>query len=142
MVSFAPDVLVTLDASDGHRDHARIRDITIDVGDELGTPVYLHCLARRLMRRWAERLAEQDPGSTYLHLGELGTPDEDISIVVDTSEHVVAREAAIRVHRSQTSPFEGLPDDLRHEFLTLEHLVGPVTSPVRPRSPARQEELS
>ncbi|TAM93763.1 MAG: PIG-L family deacetylase [Jatrophihabitans sp.] len=29
--AFGPDVLVTLDASDGHRDHARIRDVTIAV---------------------------------------------------------------------------------------------------------------
>ena len=140
VAAFTPDVLVTLDGSDGHRDHARIRDVTIAVGEELGTPVYLHCLARRLMRRWAERLAERDPGSSYLGLGELGTPDQDISIVVDTSEHVAAREAAIRSHRSQISPFEDLPADLRHEFLTLEHLVGPVRALVHPRPAAPQEE--
>jgi LmbE family N-acetylglucosaminyl deacetylase len=135
VTAFAPDVLVTLDASDGHRDHARIRDLTLAVGAEVGVPVYLHCLPRRLMRQWAARLAEADPGSDYLALGELGTAEEEVSLVLDTSEHLSAREEAIRLHRSQTSPFEGLPPDLRHAFLTLEHLIGPVGPAVM--APAR-----
>jgi LmbE family N-acetylglucosaminyl deacetylase len=130
--SFAPDVLVTLDASDGHRDHARIRDVTVQLGQELGLPVYLSCLSRTLMRQWSAWMTEQDPGSDYLALGELGTPDEDITTLVDTTEHLATREAAIALHRSQTSPFEGLPPDLRRDFLTTEHLKGPVTPSVRP----------
>jgi LmbE family N-acetylglucosaminyl deacetylase len=123
---FGPDVLVTLDASDGHRDHARIRDVTIELGRELGTPVYLYCLARRLMKRWADVMTELNPGSSYLELGELGTPDEEIDLVIDTSDWYERRERAIALHRSQTSPFEGLPPDLRREWLTTEHLVGPL----------------
>ena len=126
ILAFDPDVLVTLDASDGHRDHARVRDVTRGIGAELGVPVYLLCLARRLMRQWAELLAARDPGSDYLALGELGTPDEDIDLVVDTQAHYERREAAIQLHRSQTSPFEGLPPDLRREWLTVEHLRGPL----------------
>jgi LmbE family N-acetylglucosaminyl deacetylase len=121
-----PDVLVTLDGSDGHRDHARVRDTTVAVGQELGIPVYLACLSRRLMGEWAAHMSAHDPGSSYLALGELGTPDEDIDLVVDTSAQLERREAAIRLHRSQVSPFEGLPADLRRAFLTREHLVGPV----------------
>ncbi len=126
-----PDVLVTLDGSDGHRDHARVRDTTVAVGRELGIPVYLECLSRRLMAEWAAHMSAQDPGSSYLALGELGTPDEDIDLVLDTSAQLERREAAIRLHVSQTSPFEGLPADLRRAFLTREHLVGPV-GPVGP----------
>ena len=124
--AFDPDALVTLDASDGHRDHARVRDVTLGLGAELGVPVYLLCLARRLMRTWAGLLAERDPGSDYLALGELGTADEEIDLVVDSGAHYERREAAIRLHRSQTSPFEGLPPDLRREWLTVEHLRGPL----------------
>ena len=121
-----PDVVVTLDGSDGHRDHARIRDVTVAVAHEAGVPVYLYCLARRLMRSWAEVMTERDPGSDYLALGELGTPEEDIDVVIDTGAHLAQREAAIRLHRSQTSPFEGLPADLRREWLSVEHLAGPL----------------
>jgi LmbE family N-acetylglucosaminyl deacetylase len=124
--AFGPDVLVTLDASDGHRDHARIRDVTEQVGREEGIPVYLLCLARRLMARWATIMTERDPGSSYLALGELGTPDEQIDLVLDTTQFHAQRERAIAMHVSQTSPFEPLPADLRREWLTTEHLVGPV----------------
>lgn len=120
---FRPDVIVTLDGSDGHRDHARVRDVTVEVAAERDVPVYLQCLSRTLMRRWAEHMHRTHADSVYLALGELGTPDEEITHVVDTSELLRQRWTAIRAHRSQTSPFEGLPDDLAHAFLCREHLA-------------------
>jgi LmbE family N-acetylglucosaminyl deacetylase len=120
-----PRVVVTLDASDGHRDHAHVRDATmrsLDLADAGAERVYLHCLPRALMRRWVDILVERDPDSDYLALGELGTPDDDITTVVDTVEHLADREAAIAIHRSQTAPFEAMPDDLRRRFLVVEHL--------------------
>ncbi len=120
---FAPDVLVTLDGSDGHRDHARIRDVTLAVAAEKGVPAYLHCLPRSAMRRWAEHMATVDPALAHLRLGELGTPDSEVSVVLDSSAFLGQRWAAIRAHRSQRSPFEGLPDDLARAFLTRDHLL-------------------
>jgi LmbE family N-acetylglucosaminyl deacetylase len=120
---FAPDALVTLDGSDGHRDHVRVRDLTVEIGSSLGLPVYLACLPRSLMRRWAEHMRELDPGSAYLAVAELGTPDEELTTVLDTSGHLDARWRAIRAHRSQSSPFDALPDGLAREFLGSEHLV-------------------
>jgi LmbE family N-acetylglucosaminyl deacetylase len=120
-----PAVLITLDASDGHRDHAHVRDATMRSLDLAGAAVervYLHCLPRALMRCWVDILIERDPGSDYLALGELGTPDDDITTIVDTAAHLADREAAIAIHRSQTAPFEAMPDDLRRRFLTVEHL--------------------
>jgi LmbE family N-acetylglucosaminyl deacetylase len=136
VVAFAPDVLVTLDASDGHRDHACVRDATVAVGAELGIDVWLHCLSRRLMRAWAQEMARQDPGSSYLAVGELGTPDDEFAVRIDTSAHLRRREQAIALHRSQVSPFEVLPPGLRREFLTLEHLAGPAGA----TQPATREE--
>jgi N-acetyl-1-D-myo-inositol-2-amino-2-deoxy-alpha-D-glucopyranoside deacetylase len=121
--AFRPNVLVSLDASDGHRDHARMRDVTVAVADDRGLPVYLQCLPRSTMRRWAEHMATVDPELAYLRLGELGTPDEEISVVLDTTVHLEQRWRAIRTHRSQGSPFDGLPDDLARAFLTREHLL-------------------
>jgi LmbE family N-acetylglucosaminyl deacetylase len=118
-----PDVLVSLDAGDGHRDHARARDAAVEVAAERGVPAYLHALPRSLMTRWAEHMATARPEMAHLRYAELGTPDEDVAVVIETARHYEARERAIAVHRSQTSPFEGLPDDLRRAFLTREHLV-------------------
>jgi len=121
--AFGPDLLVTLDGSDGHRDHARVRDAALEVAGERSLPVFLQCLARSTMERWAEHMAAGDRESPYLSLGPLGTPDEQVTDRLDTTAHREARWRAIRVHRSQTSPFEGLPAALADEFLCTEHLV-------------------
>ncbi|HYO39174.1 MAG TPA: PIG-L family deacetylase [Nocardioidaceae bacterium] len=123
---FDPDVLVTLDASDGHRDHVVMRDATLGVGDQLGLPVYLHCLPRSLMQQWVDHMLRDRPETEHLavreQLGELGTPDELVDVVLDQTDHLGARETAISAHRSQTSPFEGLPPELRRAFLGHDHL--------------------
>jgi len=55
-------------------------------------------------------------------LAALGTPDEYLTTVLDTSEHLPARERAMALHVSQSSPFDGLPEDLRRAFLATDHL--------------------
>jgi N-acetyl-1-D-myo-inositol-2-amino-2-deoxy-alpha-D-glucopyranoside deacetylase len=119
-----PDVVVTLDASDGHRDHAVIRDATlaaVDAARHRPAATYLWCLARSSMARWA-RHAAGDRTDAYLALGELGTPDEDITTVVDVTAHLPVRWEAIRAHASQASPYDDLPEDLQHEFLAIDRL--------------------
>lgn len=120
-----PDVVVTLDGSDGHRDHARIREATLAAVDRATwkvQSVYLSCLARSLMGRWVEYLTSIDPSSDYLELGQLGTPDEQITTVVDTSSVYDLRWQAIRAHGSQTSPYEILPPELQRAFLATDRL--------------------
>jgi LmbE family N-acetylglucosaminyl deacetylase len=121
--AFGPDVLVTLDGSDGHRDHIAIREATVAVARELGIPVYLQCLRQDLMTRWALLVAHRNPDSEYLRLGELGTPAEDVTHVIDTAAYLEVREEAIAAHGSQVSPFEAMPEGLRREWLSSEHLV-------------------
>ena len=123
--SFRPDVLVTLDGSDSHRDHVRIRDAASAVADTVAVPrVYLHCLPRSLMRRWAAHMSRERPGTEHLDadVSALGTPDEEITTFVDVRRYLPQREQAIALHASQASPFDGLPDDLRLAFLGTDHL--------------------
>ena len=120
-----PDVVVTLDASDGHRDHVAIRDATLTAVDASAHPVaatYLVCLARSTMTRWAEHMRTTGGGDAYLAMTELGTPDADITLVVDVEEHLATRWAAIRAHDSQASPYDDLPEELQHEFLAKDRL--------------------
>jgi N-acetyl-1-D-myo-inositol-2-amino-2-deoxy-alpha-D-glucopyranoside deacetylase len=117
-----PDVVVTPDGSDGHRDHVVMRDATIaavDAAEHRPAATYLWCLARSSISRWAEH-ASGTMGAAYS--GELGTPDEEITTVLDVSAHVPKRWAAIRAHASQASPYDDLPPDLQHEFLATERL--------------------
>lgn len=68
---------------------------------------------------------------------EIGTADEELTTILDTETHLADREAAIAVHRSQRSPFEGLPDDLRRAFLGREHLVR--VNPAWPGGPVEHD---
>ena len=119
-----PDVVVTLDASDGHRDHAVIRDATLAAVDTLDDPpaVYLWCLAHSSMVRWADHMRRTGGGEAYLAMRELGTPDGDITLLIDVASHLATRWAAMRAHASQASPYDDLPEDLQHEFLATDRL--------------------
>jgi hypothetical protein len=76
-------------------------------------------------------MSREHADSVYLALGELGTSDDEITHVVETGEFSHQRWTAIRAHRSQTSPFDGLPDELARAFLCREHL-SVVQSTARP----------
>lgn len=120
-----PDVVLTLDGSDGHRDHERIRDAALAAVARPGSPVrqvFLHCVPRTWIQSWLEEQARNKPDSPYLQLGDLGTPEELITTVIDSTEYFDARERAIAAHSSQVSPFAVMPDDVRRQVLTTEHL--------------------
>jgi hypothetical protein len=76
------------------------------------------------MRRWVAHVRTERPDMQHLDAdtAAMGTPDEDLTTVIDAAEHRAARERAIAVHASQTSPFDGLPADLRGAFLDTVHL--------------------
>ena len=73
------------------------------------------------MSRWAEHMAAIGGGEAYLGQ-ELGTPDDEITLVVDVGAELDTRWAAIRAHASQASPYDDLPPELQHEFLATERL--------------------
>jgi LmbE family N-acetylglucosaminyl deacetylase len=123
LTDLEPDVVVTLDGSDGHRDHIAIRDAAVAVARDSGAPVFLQCLARSLMDEWAVHMSRARPDLAYLRESELGTPDDRITLTIDTTVHYDARLRAMAAHASQTSPFDDLPDALKRAFLTREYLV-------------------
>ena len=121
-----PDVVVTLDGSDGHRDHIAIRDATLEAirhpGRHRPSRTYLECLAQENMVRWADHQRELDRYSDYTAAASLGTPADQITTVIDVRAQLDQRWEAIRAHGSQTSPFDGLPTDLQEAFLATDHL--------------------
>ena len=139
-----PTVVVILDGSDGHRDHRHMRTAmhaalrSAQAAGRLqeGTAqLYEHCLPNSLMRRWLDEMRSLRPGTAYHSLdpADLGRPDEEITDVLDGSDVLDRREAAMAEHRSQASPFDGLSDDLRAAFLTTDHLVRVGTGPASAR---------
>ena len=123
-----PDVVVTLDGSDGHRDHVRVRDA---VRAALCAPagprpaLWEHTLPASLLRRWLVETAAARGEDVYHALEEdtFGRPDDEVTDVLDVRDLLGRREAAIAEHRSQTSPFDGLSPELREAFLVTDHLV-------------------
>ncbi|MGY1603222.1 PIG-L deacetylase family protein [Geodermatophilus sp. SYSU D00815] len=121
-----PTVVVVLDGSDGHRDHLHVRAAAAQaLAGVPGPALYEQALPSSLLRRWLVETAQARGDDAY-HAADadaLGRPDEEITDVVDVADLLAVREAAIAEHRSQTSPFEGLGDELRRAFLTRDHLV-------------------
>ncbi len=106
-----PDVVVTLDASDGHRDHAAVRDATLAAVDACRDRpgVYLWCLPRSLMQ-------------AFTGVDHLGTPDGEITHVVDASDVLERRWEAMRAHRTQVPPYDAMAPALQRAFLGTDHL--------------------
>ena len=126
LTAISPDVVLAVDGSDGHRDHRHLRDALTLAMAQVGPRVRLvhTCLARGLMREWAAsmRTANVDREHLTIDENELGRPDDEL-LTIDTSAVLSTRERAIACHLSQSSPFEGLPADLRRRFLTTDHIV-------------------
>lgn len=124
----APDVVVVLDGSDGHRDHLHVRAAALRALRALPRPrplLYEHCLPNALMRRWLGEMRAIRPDTVYLELdpAALGRPDAEVTDVLDGTAVLDRRTAAIAEHRSQTSPFDGLSPDLQRAFLATDHLA-------------------
>ena len=126
LLAIEPDVVLTLDGSDGHRDHLHLRDATRRAVQQIEPRPRLvySCLPNSLMRRWAAVMAEAQPETAHLAIdvAELGRPDVELD-VIDTSAVLELRERAIACHRSQASPYDELPAELRHAFLSQDHVV-------------------
>jgi LmbE family N-acetylglucosaminyl deacetylase/FAD/FMN-containing dehydrogenase/enamine deaminase RidA (YjgF/YER057c/UK114 family) len=123
-----PDVVVTLDASDGHRDHAAMRDAVIaglDHATHRPAATYLSCLSRHLMRVFTG--------------AELGTPDDEITHLVDVADLLDLRWQAIRTHASQVPPFDAMDKELQHGFLATDRLRR--VDPPWPGGPAGRDWL-
>lgn len=107
-----PDVVVTLDASDGHRDHVVMRDATLAAirrARHQPQRTYLSCLVRSLLGPFTG-----DP--------DLGTPDDEITTVVDVSDLLDQRWRAIRAHASQVPPFDAMSPEMQAGFLAVDHM--------------------
>ena len=142
LVDEHPDVVVTLDPNggDGHRDHVRIAQATTVAFDEVAaeeSALYYWCLARSVMRQWLAH----NRGSVYDDVPDVGCPDDDITTIVDVADLLPRRLEAVALHRSQSSPYEGLPSELQAAFLATDRLIrarppwqpGPLESRLRGR---------
>jgi LmbE family N-acetylglucosaminyl deacetylase len=138
----APDIVVTLDPDhgDGHRDHIAIARATITACRAYpDIRLYAWTLRRQLLARWFAELERVRPGSEHLDLDQqgVGRPDADITTVLDVTHLRPLREQAFALHASQTSPMDGMPDELRAGFLERDYLIR-----LQPPWPGGEQERS
>lgn len=127
-----PHVVLILDGSDGHRDHLHVRAAAIAAFEAAalaeatdGAALYEHCLPNTLMRRWLAEMRGHGHDTAYHQIdpATLGRPDADVTHLIDVRAVRARRDAAMAMHRSQTSPFEHLSPELRHAFLDTDHVA-------------------
>jgi LmbE family N-acetylglucosaminyl deacetylase len=120
LADLAPDVVLTIDGSDGHRDHAHIRDALDHARNRPAQRWRLVRvgLANSLMRRWVDEMRARESGGPYVEIDieQLGTPDAELT-AIDVTAFFETRERAIACHRSQQSPYDALSHELRRAFL-------------------------
>jgi LmbE family N-acetylglucosaminyl deacetylase len=125
-----PTVVVTLgpERGDGHRDHIRIGQATIEAcRDWVGVRVYAWVVGREVLRAWFAELARMDPGAVHLAMDvdrdDVGWPEDEVSVVLDSRPYRDVRAKAAQEHRTQKPPFEGMPAHLQDAFLDTDRLV-------------------
>ncbi len=146
-----PDILITHDPTGGygHPDHktmcqhataafALAGDVTAypdqPSQQQPWTPPFLYyvCFPRSMFRRmWQEmRAMGITPPFASLELDALGTPDDEVTTVVDVGQFVDTKIASLACHRTQITPdgpLSRLPEDRLRDLMRIEYytLVSP-----------------
>ena len=140
---FRPGVVITHDPTGGygHPDHIATYRHTKDAFDAAGgleypnagepwAPQWLYytCFPRSNFRRIWEKMLELDikPPFASEVLEELGSPDDEVTTIVDVSSHVATKIASLECHRTQIEqdgPFGRLPKDYMREIMSTEYFT-------------------
>lgn len=143
-----PQVLVTFEPGGiyGHPDHMAISRLATEafyaagdrtkyqeqLAEELSpyepSKLYYTAAPRSAMARMAERAAEmgQDAPFQGIDLEHFGTPDEEITTVVDVRDYLETKLRAILCHRTQLSsmpPLVSMAEEMKQEFFGFETFV-------------------
>ena len=137
-----PDVVVTLSPHprDDHRDHKHIGAATAVAFERAASAdsrLYFWCMADSLIKPWIAEMVGKGLLPAYADL-DIGTPDDQITTIVDVSAVGAIRRAGIAEHRTQLAPFDGLSDAL-YERILQARLLGTRRSRVGRRT--RRVEL-
>ena len=126
-----PDVVITHDPTGGygHPDHVTIcrrTETAVErcVGD-YGPLLYYVCFPRSFFQRMWNKMVELGlrPPFSADDTEALGTPDEEVTTVLDVGRHVALKKESLELHRTQIErdgPFSKLPQDFMEEIMSSE----------------------
>ena len=126
-----PDIVITHDPTGGygHPDHVticrRTEAAVIRCRDETGLLLYYVCFPRSFFQRMWSKMVELDlrPPFSADDTEALGTPDDEVTTVLDVSRHVAIKKESLERHRTQIEgdgPFSRLPSDFMNEIMSSE----------------------
>lgn len=143
-----PQVIITFDPNGGygHPDHIAMHHAArkafqaagsatyypeqlIDgLGPHRADKLYYVALPRSMIRSFRDAIVAAGVESDFSEMDpeSVGTPDEEITTVVDVSGYAAQKERAAACHRTQVGgddPFGWIPEGVRTRFLSAEHLV-------------------
>ena len=154
-----PQVVVTYDANGGygHPDHVQAHRVTVAAFDaaadpayapELGEPwttdkLYYGAIPRSVLQAGIDLLRESGDTSGFFGVQTaedlpFGVPDEQVTTAVDASDHLDAKVAAMRAHKTQIAvdgPFFALSNNIGQRAFGIEHYTlargvrGPAAGP-------------
>lgn len=122
-----PDVVVTYNeyGAYGHPDHIRAHEAAVAASRAVGVKkLYYTAFPRSLML--AGREVWGDDGFSEEDIDRIGTPDEEITTVIDTMAYVKRKIDALKEHRTQLgtiAPFLEIPEEIQAFALGAEHYV-------------------
>ena len=140
-----PQVVVTYDSNGGygHPDHIQAHRVTVAAYDvsgdpmyepELGEPwqpskLYWSAVPRSVLQAGIDLLREAGDTSGFFGVERaedlpFGVPDEQVTTEVDASDHLEAKVAAMRAHKTQIAvdgPFFALSNNIGQRAFGVEH---------------------
>ena len=142
-----PQVVVTYDSNGGygHPDHIQAHRVTVAAFDaaadpsyapELGEPwqaskLYFGAVPRSVLQMGIDLLREAGDSSGFFGVEKaedlpFGVPDEQVTTEIDASEHLEAKVAAMRAHKTQIAvdgPFFALSNNIGQRAFGIEHFT-------------------
>ena len=126
-----PDLVITHDPSGGygHPDHVTICQRTQTAvercRDENGPLLYYVCFPRSFFQRMWNKMVELElrPPFSADDTGALGTPDDEVTTILNVARHVVLKKESLERHRTQIErdgPFTKLPQEFLDEIMSSE----------------------
>ena len=130
-----PNIVVTHDPSGGygHPDHKAMCNHTTDAytlvagNPEMpGTCLYYVCFPRSNFQRMWRKMVEMNisPPFASRDIDKVGTPDDEVTTILDISRYVDTKIASLNCHRTQINPdgpFAQLPQEMMREIMGTEY---------------------
>jgi len=125
-----PNIIITHDPTGGygHPDHKSICEHTTNchLTSSNECLLYYVCFPKSTFTKiWQEfyRLGIKPPFASE-DIESLGTPEEEVTTIIDVSEYVDIKISSLNCHRTQIDPkgpFEQLPKDMMRKIMSIEH---------------------